>query len=480
MKTQSKLILVVDDEENIRELLRESLEDEGYRVNVAKNGQEAVEKVRALSPDTVLMDVKMPLMSGMDAFLKIKESQPDLPVIFLTAFGSSDVAISAMKSGAYDYLTKPFDIDEVKIKVKRALELRELSYLSGRTRPEDLPIINSDELVGQSPLMQEVYKQIGKVASSDATVLVLGESGTGKELVAKAVHNNSHRKDRAFIVVNCAAIPENLLESELFGHEKGAFTDAFETHIGKFEQASSGTVFLDEIGDMSLPLQAKLLRILQDGGFERVGGREHLTSSARVIAATNQDLTRLVSERKFREDLFYRLNVITLRLPPLRDRRGDTVLLARHFLRKYAAKYGRDVTDIADQTLERLTAYEWPGNVRELENVIARAVIISQAHVLLPETVELSSQPILHRHEETSAVGGQPLVAQPAEPQPVVADGNGGLRLSDAIQQMEIDMIRKALRESGGNKTKAAQILGISRKSLFNKIRDYKLQERDQ
>ena len=275
-------------------------------------------------------------------------------------------------------------------------------------------------------------------------------------------------------------IPENLLESELFGHEKGAFTDAFETHIGKFEQASSGTIFLDEIGDMSLPLQAKLLRILQDGGFERVGGREHLTSSARVIAATNQDLTRLVSERKFREDLFYRLNVIMLRLPPLCDRRGDTVLLARHFLRKYAAKYGRDVTEIADETLERLNAYEWPGNVRELENVIARAVIISQAHVLLPETVDLGSQPILHRREESSAPEGQPLVAQPAQPQPVAADGNGGLRLSDAIQQMEIDMIRKALRESGGNKTKAAQILGISRKSLFNKIRDYKLQERDQ
>lgn len=478
MKMQSKLILVVDDEENIRELLRESLEDEGYRVNVAKNGQEAIEKVRAINPDTVLMDVKMPIMSGMDAFLKIKEFQPDLPVIFLTAFGSSDLAISAMKSGAYDYLTKPFDIDEVRIKVKRALELRELSSMSGRVRPEDLPFINSDELVGQSPLMQELYKQIGKVASSDATVLVLGESGTGKELVAKAIHNNSHRKDRAFIVVNCAAIPENLLESDLFGHEKGSFTDAYETHIGKFEQASSGTLFLDEIGDMSLPLQAKLLRVLQDGGFERVGGREHLTSSARVIAATNQDLTRLVAERKFREDLFYRLNVITLRLPPLRERRGDTALLARHFLRKYAAKYGRDVTDIADETLDRLTAYDWPGNVRELENAIARAVIVSQARVLLPETVELGSQPIVRRPDDSVSPECQPSTTE--QPQPSSNNGSGGLRLSDAIQQMEIDMIRKALHESGGNKTKAAQILGISRKSLFNKIRDYKLQDRDQ
>jgi two-component system response regulator AtoC len=478
MKTQSKLILVVDDEENIRELLRESLEDEGYRVNVAKNGQEAVEKVRALNPDTVLMDVKMPIMSGMDAFLKIKESQPDLPVIFLTAFGSSDLAISAMKSGAYDYLTKPFDIDEVRIKVKRALELRELSSMSGRVRPDDLPFINSDELVGQSPMMQEVYKQIGKVAGSDATVLVLGESGTGKELVAKAVHNNSPRKGSSFVVVNCAAIPENLLESELFGHEKGAFTDAFETHIGKFEQASSGTIFLDEIGDMSLPLQAKLLRILQDGGFERVGGREHLTSSARVIAATNQDLSRLVSERKFREDLLYRLNVITLRLPPLRDRKGDVTLLARHFLRKYASKYGRDVTEIADATFARLEEYDWPGNVRELENVMARAVIISQAHVLLPETVDLGSQPVFRRHEEpvtAETAGGSPMT-----PHTAPAPAGGGLRLSDAIQQMEVDMIRKALHESGGNKTKAAQILGISRKSLFNKIRDYKLQEQDQ
>jgi two-component system response regulator AtoC len=479
MKTQSKLILVVDDEENIRELLRESLEDEGYRVNVAKNGQEAVEKVRALNPDTVLMDVKMPIMSGMDAFLKIKESQPDLPVIFLTAFGSSDLAISAMKSGAYDYLTKPFDIDEVRIKVKRALELRELSSMSGRVQPDDLPLINGDELVGQSPLMQEVYKQIGKVAGSDATVLILGESGTGKELVAKAVHNNSHRKGGSFVVVNCAAIPENLLESELFGHEKGAFTDAIETHIGKFEQASSGTIFLDEIGDMSLPLQAKLLRILQDGGFERVGGREHLTSSARVIAATNQDLARLVSERKFREDLLYRLNVITLRLPPLRDRKGDVTLLARHFLRKYASKYGRDVTEIADTTLTHLEDYDWPGNVRELENVTARAVIISQAHVLLPETVDLGSQPVFRRHEEPATP--EPVTASsPITPQAASPTAAGGLRLSDAIQQMEVDMIRKALHESSGNKTKAAQILGISRKSLFNKIRDYKLQEQNQ
>ncbi len=477
MKTQNKLILVVDDEENIRELLRESLEDEGYRVNVAKNGQEAVEKVRALNPDTVLMDVKMPVMSGMDAFLKIKESQPDLPVIFLTAFGSSDLAISAMKSGAYDYLTKPFDIDEVRIKVKRALELRELSSMSGRARPDDLPFIDSDELVGQSPLMQEVYKHIGKVAGSDATILILGESGTGKELVAKAVHNNSRRKGNSFVVVNCAAIPENLLESELFGHEKGAFTDAIDTHIGKFEQASNGTIFLDEIGDMSLPLQAKLLRILQDGGFERVGGREHLTSSARVIAATNQDLVQLVSERKFREDLLYRLNVITLRLPPLRDRKGDVALLARHFLRKYASKYGRDVTGIADATLARLEDYDWPGNVRELENVMARAVIISQAHVLLPETIDLSSQPVFRKHEEPPVSAES--ASMPVSPS-IPANSGNGLRLSDAIQQMEVDMIRKALRESGGNKTKAAQILGISRKSLFNKIRDYKLQEQDQ
>ncbi len=479
MKTQNKLVLVVDDEENIRELLRESLEDEGYRVSLAKNGQEAVEKARALKPDTILMDVKMPVMSGMDAFLKIKESQPDLPVIFLTAFGSSDLAISAMKSGAYDYLTKPFDIDEVRIKVKRALELRELSYLSGRTRSEDLPAINEDELVGQSAVMQEVYKQIGKVASSDATVLILGESGTGKELVAKAIHNNSSRKDHAFVVVNCAAIPENLLESELFGHEKGAFTDAYETHIGKFEQASSGTIFLDEIGDMSLPLQAKLLRVLQDGGFERVGGREHLTSSARVIAATNQDLAGLVSQRKFREDLFYRLNVITLRLPPLHDRQGDIPVLARHFLRKYAAKYGRDITDIADGTLERLSAYDWPGNVRELENVIARAVIISQAPVLLPDSIDLGSQPLFHARDEVSAGDNCGVVQTTAQTAQLVASANGGLRLSDAIQQVEIDMIRKALRESGGNKTRAAQILGISRKSLFNKIRDYKLQDHE-
>ncbi len=465
MKLKKYIVLVVDDEKNVRDLLREVLLEEDYTVIEADNGQKAVDEVREKSPDCVLLDVRMPVMDGMEAFIKIRGIAPDLPVIFLTAYGSSDIAIKAMKKGAYDYLTKPFDIEELKIKVKKAIELKELS--ANMESPGFTKIYKQDEIIGDSPGMQEVYKAIGRVADSDATVLIRGESGTGKELVAKAIYLHSNRRNKPFIVVNCAAIPENLLESELFGHEKGAFTDAISRHIGKFEQAKDGTIFLDEIGDMSLPLQAKLLRVLQEKTFERVGGHETLVSNARVLAATNRNLEQLVSEGKFREDLFYRLNVVTINIPPLRDRKEDIPLLVNYFVSKYSRKYGKVIQGVSEEVMKIFMDYDWPGNVRELENAIARGVIISSVPLIMKEHLPPE---LLKKIEEKESKTGKDLVPNGGK------DSDGDLKpLPEAIAKLEREMIIKALKKCNGNKTKAAKLLGISRKSLFNKIRDYKI-----
>ncbi|MCD6427127.1 MAG: sigma-54-dependent Fis family transcriptional regulator [Caldisericaceae bacterium] len=466
MKLKKYTILVVDDEKNVRDLLKEILEEEDYTVLEADNGKKAVEEVTEKYPDCILLDVRMPVMDGMEAFLKIREVAPDLPVIFLTAYGSSDIAIKAMKKGAYDYLTKPFDIDELKIKVKKAIELKELSAsLEGTSFIKNY---KQDEIIGDSPKMQEVYKAIGRVADSDATVLIRGESGTGKELVAKAIYLHSNRRNKPFIVVNCAAIPENLLESELFGHEKGAFTDAISRHIGKFEQAKDGTIFLDEIGDMSLPLQAKLLRVLQEKTFERVGGHETLVSNARVLAATNRDLEQLVSEGKFREDLFYRLNVVTIHIPPLRERKEDIPLLVNYFISKYSRKYGKVIQGVSEEVMKIFMDYNWPGNVRELENAIARGVIISSVPLIMKEHLPPELLQKIESEEKINSASKSGTNKENTE-DPVVEP------LPDAIAKLEKEMIIKALRKCNGNKTKAAKLLGISRKSLFNKIRDYKI-----
>ncbi len=466
MKLKKYTVLVVDDEKNVRDLLKEILEEEDYTVFEADNGKKAVEEVTEKYPDCILLDVRMPVMDGMEAFLKIREIAPDLPVIFLTAYGSSDVAIKAMKKGAYDYLTKPFDIDELKIKVKKAIELKELS--ASLDSANFIKNYKQDEIIGDSPQMQEVYKAIGRVADSDATVLIRGESGTGKELVAKAIYLHSNRRNKPFIVVNCAAIPENLLESELFGHEKGAFTDAISRHIGKFEQAKDGTIFLDEIGDMSLPLQAKLLRVLQEKTFERVGGHETLVSNARVLAATNRNLEQLVSEGKFREDLFYRLNVVTIRIPPLRERKEDIPLLVNYFVSKYSRKYGKVIQGVSEEVMKIFMDYDWPGNVRELENAIARGVIISSVPLIMkehlpPELIKKIEKKNSINQNSTAQGEDSNITNDELEPLP------------DAIARLEKEMIIKALQKCNGNKTKAAKLLGISRKSLFNKIRDYKI-----
>jgi two-component system response regulator AtoC len=461
MKIRKYRILVADDEENIRMLLSETLKDEGYEIIEVTNGDEAVKEVKKSDFDCVLMDVRMPVLDGMEAFLKIREIRNNLPVIFLTAYGSSDLAIKAMKKGAYDYLTKPFDLEELKVKVKKAIELKELTENAPKFEKDESRYI-SDEIVGNSPKMQEVFKQIGKVAESDATVLIRGESGTGKELVAKAIHHHSNRKNKPFIVVNCAAIPETLLESELFGHEKGAFTDAYARRIGKFEQAQDGTIFLDEIGDMSLNLQAKLLRILQEKTFSRVGGNETIVSNARVLAATNRNLEKLVETGEFREDLFYRLNVVTIWLPPLRERKEDIPLLVDYFVAKYAEKYKKDVRGVSKEVLELFLDYDWPGNVRELENAVARGVIVTSAPLILIEDL-----PQTLRDKTKQERQGEVKVEGQLEEE--------NLNLPKLIEKIEKEAIIKALEKAEGNKTKAAQILGISRKSLFNKLRYYNL-----
>lgn len=460
MKEKSYSVLIADDEENVRVLLEEVLTDDGYRVIVAKNGKEAFESVKKQVPDCVLLDVRMPVMDGMEAFLKIKEIDSGLPVIFITAYGSSEIAINAMKQGAYDYLTKPFNIDEIKIKVKKAIELREITIKHNKDKHKS-PFTGEELMVGESQGMQDIYKEIGRIADTDANVLIRGESGTGKELVAKAIHINSNRKEKPYIVVNCAAIPESLLESELFGHEKGAFTDAVARRIGKFEEARDGTIFLDEIGDMSLNLQSKLLRVLQEKTFSRVGSNDIIRSEARVIAATNRDLESLVKNGNFREDLYYRLNVVTIFVPPLRERKEDIPLLTSYFIAKYSKKYNKQVTGVTPEVIDIFLGYDWPGNVRELENVIARSIIVANASRIVKENLPTSILKSI-----STEIGVR------VPPDDVVP-------LPQLIEGIEKEAIIKALQKTGGNKSMAAKLLGISRKSLINKIRQYAITSED-
>lgn len=468
MKLKKYTILVADDEENVRELLREILEEDEYSVIVVDDGAKAVDSVVKYGPDCAILDVRMPVLDGMEAFLKIKDLAPELPVIFLTAYGSSDIAIKAMKKGAYDYLTKPFDLEELKIKVKKAIELREISSQAKQINPSFN--YTADEIIGDSQKMQEVYKEVGRVADSDATVLLRGESGTGKELIARAIYLHSNRKNRPFVVVNCAAIPDTLLESELFGHEKGAFTDAINRQIGKFEAAADGTIFLDEIGDMSLNLQAKLLRVLQEKTFNRVGGNETLTSNARVIAATNRNLEEIVEKGEFREDLYYRLNVVSITIPPLRERKEDIPLLVSYFISKYSKKYNKVVQGVSQDVMALFMDYDWPGNVREIENTIARGVIITAAPLIMKEHLP-------HEFVQKIEEGQNYALTHKSkvEADEISSDTEEIIPLPQIIEKIEKREILKALERANGNKTRAAKMLGISRKSLFNKLRQYNI-----
>ncbi|MBI2193740.1 MAG: sigma-54-dependent Fis family transcriptional regulator [Planctomycetes bacterium] len=442
-------ILVVDDEKNARQGLEEILSEDGYEVATAIDGHRAIEQAREICPDLVLTDLKMPGMDGLELLSRIKGIDQDLPVIMITAFGTVKTAVQALKQGAEDYLTKPVDVEELEIIVKKAIERSQLLSEARALRERLREKYRFENVVGASPQMQEILQTVEQVAPSSATVLVLGETGTGKELIAEAIHQHSTRASGPFVKLNCTTLSENLLESELFGHEKGSFTGASNRRIGKFEVASGGTLFLDEIGDISPSTQVKLLRFLQEQKFERVGGNEVIEVDVRLVAATNRDLEKAIAEGKFRQDLFYRLNVISVRLPPLRERVSDIPLLVHHFMQKYSEKNRKKVLGIEPEAMQLLASYGWPGNIRELENVIERAVVLCQGETVGP------------RHLPTMFSK----IESPAELGPLIPGSN--------MREIERYAIQKTLEHTGGNRTQAARILGISVRKLQYKLKEY-------
>lgn len=436
-------ILIADDSDAIRDVLNEALQDEGYDVTEVASGDAVVEAFQnsdGSAPDLAIMDIRMPGKDGLDVLRTLRSARDsELPIIVMTAFGSASTAIEAMKLGAFDYIAKPFELDEVTVAVERFFERRELSDRVVRMIAEG----NRDEiLIGDSPAMQDIYKTVGRVARSDATVLVLGETGTGKELVATVMHRNSTYAAGPLIKVNCASLPETLLESELFGHEKGAFTGAVAQRKGRFELANKGTIFLDEIGETTLSTQKKLLRVLQEREFERVGGTTTIKIDTRVIAATNKDLTREIETGNFREDLFYRLNVIAINLPPLRERHSDIPLLVEHFVNKHRYGRGSAPARISQEAMSRLMSHDWPGNVRELENTIERAVIMARGGVIAAEHITFPGQDTRRTVVD---------VAQ------AISDG---MSLDTFLREAETRYVREALRQAGGSIPVAAGLMG--------------------
>ncbi len=454
-------ILVVDDERSMRELLAIVLRREGYEVLLAENGRSALEALEREPVDLLISDIKMPDMSGVDVLKAAKNIDQDILGIMITAFASTETAVEAMRLGACDYLSKPFDIDLLKMKVREKIENRQLrreNVLLKRTLGLSHQFSN---IIGRSEAMLEVFKMIETVSRTNSTILLTGESGTGKGLVAQAIHFNSLRRDKPMVSLNCGALPENLLESELFGHMRGAFTGADQNKKGLLEVAERGTVFLDEIAEMSAVMQVKLLRVLQERRFRRVGGLEELTADIRVIAATNQDLTKAVSDGRFREDLFYRINVIPIALPALRERREDIPLIAEHFLAKYTEQMAKAITGISREALELLTAYDWPGNIRELENVMERAVALESTPTILPDSL-----PVAVRGESRR-------VAAPAQaPDALPASG---FDLEAHVKEIEIGYIAEALKRAGGVQVKAAELLGMSFRSFRYYVKKYNL-----
>lgn len=442
-------ILVVDDEQVHRYMLCSMFKQWGWKCVEADDGKVAVDAVAKHQYDAVLMDVRMARMDGMEAFSKIHAMNPALPVIIMTAYSSVDAAVEAIKHGAYDYLTKPLDFDRLRLTLERAVDKKEVEEKKQeRKKSKPVESIKKSSIIGVSLPMQELQEMISYVAPTEATVLITGESGTGKELVAAELHANSERKEGPFIRVNCAALAESLLESELFGHEKGAFTGADRERDGKFVQAAGGTLFLDEIGETSQAMQVKMLRVLQEQELQRVGGEETIFTDARIIAATNRDLEEEVRKGNFREDLYYRLNVVTVHVPPLREREEDISLLVQFFVEKFAVKNRREVTGITPGCMQLLESYQWPGNVRELENAIERGVILMRGEQLTEKSLPLSIQ------------------KQKAESRVVAVQGA-------SLEEVEKQQILKTLEETGGNKSEAARRLGITRKTLQNKLQKY-------
>jgi DNA-binding NtrC family response regulator len=448
----SERILIVDDEEGMRRLLGRILTREGYDTTTAANGAEALRLVASERFDLVVTDIKMPEMDGLQLLQEIREYEPSLPVIVITAYGTIENAVQALRAGAYDYIAKPFETDEIKLTVAKVLE-RERLLAENRYLHEQLEDRYAfSGIIGNSPAMQEVYDMASSVAASNANVLVTGESGTGKELLARSIHFSSPRKDKPFVVLNCAALSEGVLESELFGHEKGAFSGALDTRKGRFERADQGTLFIDEVAEMSMAAQVKLLRVIQEHEFERVGGNKTISVDVRIVAATNKVLEEQVKEGKFREDLYYRLNVVNINVPPLRSRREDVEALTRHFIDKYAAETGKKIDDIAPRALSCLLAHDWPGNVRELQNAIERAVVLSKSAVLTPRDFPQGLQ------------GDDQICLQLPE--------KGG-SLTEILEDLERQLIIQTLQREDGSQTRAAATLGIKRTTLRYKMEKY-------
>ncbi len=457
-------VLIADDEANLRKVLRTLLERDGHDTISVADGAAALAAVQEGGVDILITDLRMPGMTGLELLRQVSTIEPGIPVILITAHGSVDTAVSALKSGAFDYITKPFDKDELKLAVRKAVSVS--STARRRPLPPDQNL-GRFGMVGQSAKMREVFAVIEKVATTPSTVLITGESGTGKELVAAALHAQSPRRDAPLIKVNCAAIPKDLMESEFFGYEQGAFTGAVGSKPGRFELADKGTLFLDEIAEIPAAMQVKLLRALQEGEFERVGGVRTIRVDVRVIAATNRILAREIEAGNFREDLFYRLNVVPLALPPLRERTDDIRLLVEAFIAKYNKRLGRSVTGVDDAALAALGRYMWPGNIRELENVIERTILFAETAVIgEADLPELLRQP--------------PAVATPrVEPprHPIEAGASMKEIVKQATEEIERDLIQKALEVTGGNVTRAASLLRISRKGLQNKMKEFGLRE---
>jgi two-component system response regulator AtoC len=450
-------VLVVDDEENIRVVLRTLLRKHGYEVVVAESGEAAMAQIDGFGPDVILTDVRMPKMGGLDLLATLKAKQYPATVIVMSAYGNMDLAIEAMKAGAYDYVSKPFKPDEIVLALRKAEE-RELLRRENRALKEQIQKeAQFESILAKSPQMLDVFKTISKIADFKTTVLVTGESGVGKELVARAIHARGARKSSPFVAVNCGAIPENLLESELFGHKKGAFTDASSDRRGLFEEADGGTLLLDEIGELPLALQVKLLRALQEETIRRVGDTKDTKIDVRIIAATHRDLAAETKAGRFREDLYYRINVLPLHIPPLRERREDIPLLIDHFVARNNARLGTHITGLSSEAKKLLLDYAWPGNVRELENTIERAMVLSDGGVIeapdLPDRIREAMDPV------------------------AVQLASGELSVKKTVHAIEQILIRRALQKTKGNRTRAAEILEISHRALLYKIKDYKIDD---
>ncbi|MDF2875168.1 MAG: atoC 3 [Sporomusa sp.] len=453
-------VMVVDDEDSVRKLLSAVLKREGYQVVCAESGDEALSKFKTFQPDLVIMDIRMPNIDGITAFKEMRQLSQNVTVILMTAYAAVETAVEAIKLGAFDYVIKPFDIEEVKLLTNRAIQLQKMTEKIYVLNQHLIDSYRLDKIITNSPKMQELCRNINKIAQSNASVLITGESGTGKELIANTIHYNSKRNSGPFIKINCGALPEGLLDSELFGHEKGAFTGAIMRRSGRFEQADHGTLFLDEIGEISPNLQVKLLRVLQEREFERVGGNTTIKTDIRVLAATNRNLQEMVKQGTFRQDLYYRLNVVSLAAPPLRERWEDIELLAGYFLQKFTAENEKAILGFDPDVLRLLENYNWPGNVRELANIIERAVIMSTGSRIFPEDL-----PDNLRYSNESDLISSFGFEKPE-----------GKTLKEMIKKVECMLIREALQRNQGNKVKTAKELGVSRRSILYKIQEYEIE----